>query len=271
MHTKLCKILLGVHQKTSNIATRAELGRYPIMITILANIISYRARLENLEQSGLLYESFKDDKLLNSKGLTSWYSCSEEILKLTNLNLDTMSKVSTKTIRKRVIIRLKQSYDIFFRQSIFNDQRKDPCEQNKLRTFRKFKQTIKYERYLDIDFHKETLKKYTQLRLSSHKLQIELARYIKVPKTQRKQEKDKARICKNCNLDKIEDELHFLMICPQYQTERIIFFNGIYEICRNASLLSKEQLFIWLLSNEDQNIAKKVIRFVKLCCDKRKS
>ena len=30
LHTKLCKNLLGVNNKTSNAACRAELGRYPI-------------------------------------------------------------------------------------------------------------------------------------------------------------------------------------------------------------------------------------------------
>ena len=32
---RFCKSLLGIHKKSSNIATRGELGRYPIIIHIL--------------------------------------------------------------------------------------------------------------------------------------------------------------------------------------------------------------------------------------------
>ena len=262
LHTKLCKILLGVHQKASNIATRAELGRYPIMITILANIISYRHRLENLENNILLQNSFNDDVMLYESGIVSWYSCSQEILRLTEISNAMIKKLTSKTIRKKAIKKLNEMYDTYFRNAIFNDKRKDPNEQNKLRTYRLFKQTIHYEPYLNLKLSKNIMKKYSQFRLSAHKLNIETARHIRTSKDQRNQQKLIARKCTKCQLNEDEDEFHFLMICSKYDDERTIFLEEIYKDNKNTRSLSMKEMFIWLLSNEDDRICNRLVRFV---------
>ena len=40
-HLKVCKQILGVHRKTSNIATLSELGRYPLKLDIQKSIVKY--------------------------------------------------------------------------------------------------------------------------------------------------------------------------------------------------------------------------------------
>jgi hypothetical protein len=35
VHLKFCKLYLGVGRKTSNIASRSELGKYPLIINVL--------------------------------------------------------------------------------------------------------------------------------------------------------------------------------------------------------------------------------------------
>ena len=40
-----------------------------------------------------------------------------------------------------------------------------------------------------------------------------------------------------CNLDKIEDELHFLFECPLYIKERYLFVNEIQILCSNFPIL----------------------------------
>ena len=37
LNVKMCKYLLGVHRKSTNDAVRGELGRFPLLITILNN------------------------------------------------------------------------------------------------------------------------------------------------------------------------------------------------------------------------------------------
>ena len=68
-----------------------------------------------------------------------------------------------------------------------NDTRKDANQSNKMRTYGKFKTII-----------------------SNHKLAIETGRYS------RPFEKPEERICPICKIE-MEDEYHFLNICPAYQ------------------------------------------------------
>ena len=112
-----------------------------------------------------------------------------------------------------------------------NDIRKDANQNNKLRTFQKFKtiENYKCEDYLrqvtNIQ-HRITL---TKLRLSNHKLAIETGRYVRPYK------KPEERICPICKKD-VEDEIHFLTLCPAYQ--------------------EKKKYFIWILKQTIQNISK---------------
>ena len=124
MHTKLCKILLQVNQSSSNIASRAELGRYPIAINILANIIIYRLRLENLDQNSITKNAFEDDKALHLRDTLSWYTCSEEILKLCNINIQQFKYKNSKNLRKQILSKLKSNYNSYFIDKIFDDQKK---------------------------------------------------------------------------------------------------------------------------------------------------
>ena len=59
-------------------------------------------------------------------------------------------------------------------------------------------------------------KSLTKLRISAHKLEIENGRY------NRKSVAD--RVCKKCNYNKVEDEIHFICECSLYNAERIRLF-----------------------------------------------
>ena len=83
---------------------------------------------------------------------------------------------------------------------INNDTRKDANQSNKMKT---------YIRSLNAR-HRIAL---TKLRLSNHKLAIETGRYSRPFK------KPAERICPICKIE-MEDEYHFLNICPAYQEKR---------------------------------------------------
>ena len=54
VHTKMCRNVLGVHRRATEILVKAELGRYPLMCNIVKNIYSYWQHLLNSKQSSLL-------------------------------------------------------------------------------------------------------------------------------------------------------------------------------------------------------------------------
>ena len=61
----------------------------------------------------------------------------------------------------------------------------------------------------------------TKLRLSSHKLEIEVGRWNKITRDE--------RICMTSELGKIENETHFSFECSKYTQKRIIMYNFIKE------------------------------------------
>jgi hypothetical protein len=90
-------------------------------------------------------------------------------------------------------------------------------ETGKLRFFSKILATFKLQKYLTFNINKYVRSFLTKLRLSAHNLAIETGRYCKP--TIRANE----RFCKACK-DKVEDEHHFLIECPIYNSVRDKFF-----------------------------------------------
>ena len=104
-----------------------------------------------------------------------------------------------------------------------------------------------HQSYLDTIQNKKFRIALTRLRLSSHRLEIEMGRWHKpqiIPRNERK--------CQLCNT--LEDEFHFLLECPLYHDLRILYINRFY--WRNPNIPK----FIELISNENSNIIR------KLCC-----
>jgi hypothetical protein len=56
---RFCKLYLGTNRKASNIACRAELGKFPLLISIKRNIINYTKHIHNLPDQSLVKQSLK--------------------------------------------------------------------------------------------------------------------------------------------------------------------------------------------------------------------
>lgn len=129
---------------------------------------------------------------------------------------------------------------------------------DKLRSYRIFKKAFGFEKYLSLVNSVMDRVSLSRLRTSSHKLHIETGRYT-TPKTEVEN-----RICKNCNLNLIEDEKHFLLVCPKFNDSR----KELLDKCFNNNVTvhsSTESKFLWLLSNEDSLVCKSVAKFINHC------
>ena len=78
------------------------------------------------------------------------------------------------------------------------------------------------------------------------------------------------RICKNCNLQCIENEFHFLSRCPLYETERTVLYSQINHVSNNFNSLNDLDKAKWLLTQEDQNILVALGTYVHIGFEKRK-
>ena len=101
--------------------------------------------------------------------------------------------------------------DTFHRESFETIQRND----SKLRTYSLFKKRKGFEPYLSEIKNVSLRTKTTKLRLSNHKLMIEIGRHQGINKDN--------RFCPFCP-EQVEDEHHFLFICPTYKDQRDVCF-----------------------------------------------
>ena len=112
-------------------------------------------------------------------------------------------------------------YTLNFFQVINRNVGVDGKSGNKLRTFALMKKEYKFEDYLMADLSRKKATNLAQLRTSAHNLAIEMDRYARpaVLSCERK--------CKMCDLDEVEDEVHFVNRCTAYEEDRRELFGNV--------------------------------------------
>ena len=106
----------------------------------------------------------------------------------------------------------------------------------------------------------------TKLRLSNHKLAIETGRYSRPFKNPAE------RICPICKIE-MEDEYHFLNICPAYQEKRCSLLDYLEKEYRiKISRMSPNKIFMFLINPPSGNvkIQKMIAKHIFECFEKRK-
>ena len=245
LHIKMCKYLLEVPRFSTNIAVMGELGRYPLLLEVFFNMIKYWFRLSKLENC-LAADAYIVSKRLHSENKTSWYSCIHEIFEYFNI------KENSPNISKEILKSFHFKYNAIWGKRIL-DNRPDLPHGNKLRTYSLFKNIFCHEDYLKWGNYCQR-RLITNFRISSHKLEIERGRYFNVPADQ--------RTCKLCKLS-VENEIHFLLECPELHVARQDTLTLIYEHFPNVRDLDNRSKFIWLMSAEDSFIYNKLYILLK--------
>ena len=118
-----------------------------------------------------------------------------------------------------------------------------------LTLYKELKHRFELSDYLNI-IQNFNLRKYiSKLRLSSHMLKIESGRHTNIPKNERK--------CNICNSNDIEDEYHFVIVCPLYTDIRKMYIDKFYY---NRPSMHK---FILLLTNNKTKVLNKLAIYCK--------
>ena len=131
---------------------------------------------------------------------------------------------------------------------------------SKLETLRRLKSTPGRETYLkDVEITKHRIA-MSRLRLCSHSLEIERGRYDDT--------ESESRHCQYCKVhgkEEVEDEVHFLVSCPQHKELRKTFLPK--NILHNNSLCKEDKL-TQILSDSEH--IKSVAKFIHLAFEDRK-
>lgn len=208
VHTKFLRFLLGVKKSTNLAALYGELGRIPLSVYRKVHMIKYWIKILQQNETSLLkniYIMLKTDTDLNNNyNGQNWASQIKLILQEHGFEYvwrqQSEIEIPYHSIRQRIIDTYQQSW-----YSEINNS-------SRLHSYCIFKHNFELEKYLTLNLDQKYKIALTRFRTSSHSLFIESGRYQNLQREQ--------RVCQSCNMNKVEDEFHFLLVCPHYRDLR---------------------------------------------------
>jgi len=253
LHVKVGKLILGVNKRTTNNAVRSELGCFPMLLFTMNLSVKYWWFLNNQCLHGskaLVIDALLDNRRLCDTGLFSWSSGIKQILTIIN-RLDIWDKPNLLTkhnFQDNILSNLKSIYDVQCLSFMSNHQ-------PKLRSYCLFKTNFHLENYV-VMFNRSFRLNFSKLRLSAHSLMIEKGRHV-TPKLD-----PHKRICNLCTLNVVEDEFHFIIKCPFYDTSRRDMLRILSDMYDKFDNLTEDDKFIKIMSVTDFDSIKPVLNFV---------
>ena len=155
---------------------------------------------------------------------------------------------------RSVLLALQEHFNRYWEECSFGQIHTAHNNGKKLRTYKLLKQNIWQEKYLDVLTKKSVRASTARFRISAHNLHIERGRYNNTELA--------LRTCNVCNSDVVEDEFHFLLMCPMYTEARNSLFHKANLACRQFTNLNDEMKFIWLLTSEAPEIIRATATFI---------
>ena len=180
-------------------------GRRPLYIHYIARCIKYWLRLTQMDTARYPKACYNMLLNLDSLGRKTWISDVKYILYSYGFGNVWLNQGCGNT----------ELFVTLFKQRIFDNATQhlhsDINNISKLNTYCQFKYSLESEKYIDTIKWKRHISALAIFRCSNHHLAIE---------TQRGKTVREHRFCKFClnlNIREIEDEFHFLMVCPLYE------------------------------------------------------
>ena len=237
---------MGVHRFSAKSALMGDIGWTLCTVRRKVNMLRYWNRLIEMTNDRLTKHVFENDyrsvnhtknwcyflyKLMSDNGLEDVFlrkeCCDLELCQA----------------------RLVQKYETEWKTEL----RRKP----KLRLYRNLKSSLGVEKYLQLNLPSNQRSILAQLRLGILPLCVETGRYINL--------KFDDRICKQCNDNVTEDEMHFIFECSLYQVER----NNFLRVIRENEPETREMEKIDILLFCFQTQVRKLARYVQEIFEKR--
>ena len=228
LHLSFCKQLLGVRKQTNTDGVLLELGQIPITLDARKMAIRNWERIHKENANELLIASHK----YAMKESLPWETSQRDLFSVNGL-LDLFQSKVDKTEDSRN----KSAANIMYRRLIDQFQQtslESIKTSSKMKTLSLLKEEPGRESYLTDITNPRHRRALSKLRLSSHTLEVERGRY-----TEPDHNKRFCKFCKQQGLQKVEDEQHFLLVCPMSKELRERFLP--LEILNNCHLTDDEK------------------------------
>ena len=233
---QLCaRVLLSVHRKASRLAVLGELGRYPMSVRAMSHTLNYRLCLASKPDNSLIGQTMIEMKKMSQSGQDCWLSRTNKMAKLLGAPDIRFSQNSGRQLLKFV----QSKFEMFWLSEIKASKvGKDGLEHNKLIAYSSYKGQFALEPYLELVQNRNQRCQLSRLRVSAHRLGVELLRYSQPPVPRAR------RFCKYCPpelgpsgqvVGPIDDECHFVTTCLVGQIGRSEMYKEVSS--RNSKFL----------------------------------
>lgn len=217
VHRKFCKWLLNVKMTTNTLSLYSELGRFPLYINRYVRIVKHWLKLYGRKSDNciidIIVKTQRQELDYNDK-IVNWSSKVRDILQNAGF---------------AVVWTFPESVDIDVFIPLFHTRLRDIyILQNgkqvctSLSLYRQLKTSFIRSDYLnnvEIPKYRNVIAK---LRLNSHNLKIESGRHRSIERN--------LRLCTLCNTNDLEDEYHFVLVCPFYNDYRKVYIQRYFRI-----------------------------------------
>jgi hypothetical protein len=245
LHIKACRNILSVGQKSPIHGVMAELGRSPLSLDCLKKSLHYCAKitLSATCNNSLITQVWNNSQM--NPVLQPYRHLISRITK--DCNLPVVNSISIpnsnvsplKKYKNQVSVNLKNYSGRLLMKSLQN-------QEGKLSFYKTLKKAFGFERYLSDITDPNHRSAFTRIRISCHKLPIEVGRYQRIPRDQ--------RICTQCTLKTPGTEIHVLTSCPGTQNQREIMLKEACEKLPQLTLLKTTDQIRYLLSGHDNAV-----------------
>ncbi|MES9881007.1 MAG: reverse transcriptase family protein [Sedimenticola sp.] len=203
LQNKACRLFLGLGKNAANTASQGDMGWSSCFVKQKIEVCRQYSKLRQMSEHRTVKMVFN----WSSSNGKCWERRVKKYFDGVGLgNLIDNERLSIKTIIKQVKVKLLTLDREKWYSDLFNDR--NNANGNKLRTYRLYKTEIRTENYVTSNMPRHHRSILAKFRSGSLPLFVETGRYNRVPLTE--------RICKFCNSNEVESEVHFLLFCDLY-------------------------------------------------------
>ena len=200
-HTRFLKMALGVGQRTSNWAVRGETGRFPLIVRVFRFMIKFLFHLTG-SPSNILRAAFQTSRQLADQGIHTWYTAIKRIMTFCQLDY-LMYTTDIREIHTQ-LRKLRTKLENIFVDRWWKHKEAISESDTKLGLYLSVKDSFGFAGYLKFSKFPQHRIAISKLRLSAHKLPIEIGRYEQTPRHE--------RWCP-FGCQQLGDEVHYIYQC----------------------------------------------------------
>ena len=202
VHLKFCKFVLNIYNSPLiHVAVRGELGRHTMRAVRLVRIIKYWLRILNMDNTRYVPQCYHFQCNMADLGKNCWVKYLKDIL---------FSFGFAETWYNQGVGDESAFLSLFRQRCLdidFQNWSDIVSSFERLSTYNLFKTNLTLEHYLSIEMNPMFKRSMLKFRVSAHSLLIEKGRHMNLQRSE--------RLCPSCQTE-IEDEIHFLLVCPLY-------------------------------------------------------